>query len=367
MNSLVRPDQPPDGLDRPPSWNHALQEVARQGDLCLVVGPVDAGKSSFCLLAANEALGAGRRPALIDTDPGQSDIGPPAALGLALVEKPLRELTQVSPTTIHFIGATSPVGHLLEIVTGATRLVEHARKLGADLLIVNTSGIVTGPGRALKTAKIRLLAPSHIVSIAPEAETEPILAPLRGRAAPVVYRLKPSSRALRRDAEERRRRRECQFAAYFREAQTNRADLRELVLQGTVWRSGEPLAGVNLSYARSVLGTKVLWGERTPDGAFFIVEGAPDRSGEAALAETFGGDIKVVESCLLENLLVGLIDREGEDMAMGIIKQVDFKQQLVTLISPRIEPERLAGLRLGTMRLRPDGTELGALPTSTWG
>jgi polynucleotide 5'-hydroxyl-kinase GRC3/NOL9 len=332
---------------------------------------VDCGKSTFCLLAANQGLKAGRKPALLDTDPGQSDIGPPASLGLALVENPLQSLDEAVPAGLHFIGATSPVGHLLEIAVGAQRLAQRARGLGADLIIVNTSGLVKGGiARALKSAKIRLLSPSHIISIAPREETEAILAalPKQEKAhSPAVYRLTPSPRAVSRTAEERRRRRESKFAAYFREAGEISLAFSNLALQGGAWLTGEPLDGVSLSYAEECLQAEVLWGERTSEGAFFVVGGEPNRFGEESLAETYEGPVKVIERPLLENLLVGLINHDGEDIALGIIKAVDFKKRRLTMLFPPAGGAEIAGLRMGNLRLSAEGIELGTLPPSIWG
>nr|NIM04784.1 hypothetical protein [Armatimonadota bacterium]NIM23138.1 hypothetical protein [Armatimonadota bacterium]NIM67006.1 hypothetical protein [Armatimonadota bacterium]NIM75540.1 hypothetical protein [Armatimonadota bacterium]NIN05195.1 hypothetical protein [Armatimonadota bacterium] len=274
------------------------------------------------------------------------------------------------PAALHFIGATSPVGHLLEITAGAARLVERAHRKGADLIIVNTSGLVTGGiARALKSAKIRLLSPSHIVSISPAGETAAILAGLpkqSGGHGPVVHRLTPSRQAAGRGPEERRQRRESRFAAYFQRATEIEMDFNDIAIQGVVWLSGEPLDGVARSYAEECLEAEVLWGERTAEGAFFIVEGTPNPSGEEALAETFERGVKVIERWVLENLLVGLIDHDGEDIALGIIKAVDFKQRRMTILAPLAGAENVGGLRMGNMRLSPEGAELGGLPLSTW-
>jgi len=366
MNHLEEPNRRR-GIDIPPPWENLLRAIAEQGSLCLVIGPTDAGKSTFCLLAADYGLRAGRRPALLDTDPGQSDLGPPAALGLALVEKPLGRLEEAAPTGLHFVGATSPVGHLLEVTTGAARLAQRARRRGADLIIVNTSGLVRGGiARALKMAKIALLSPSHVVSISAAGETEAILAGLRGRSTPAVHRLAPSRQAVSRSPEERRKRRESKFAAYFRGANEMQLDLRGLSVPGGLWLSGKPLEGVSLSYAEERLEAKVLWGERTAEGAFFIVEGRPNRGGEEALAESFGGEARTIEKRALEKLLIGLVDDAGEDIALGIIEAVDFKQRRMTLLAPLSGPERVRGVRLGSLRVSAEGVELESLPPSIW-
>lgn len=43
-----------------------------------------------------------------------------------------------------FLGATSPIGHLLEIVVGTKKMADKALNSGADVVIVNTSGLILG-------------------------------------------------------------------------------------------------------------------------------------------------------------------------------------------------------------------------------
>jgi polynucleotide 5'-hydroxyl-kinase GRC3/NOL9 len=304
-------------LDIPSAWEGALQAIAKKAKLCLIIGPVDAGKSTFCLLAADFALALGRKPAWVDADPGQPDLSPPAALGAAIVKKPRRSQKEATPAGFYFIGDTSPVGHISEVAGGAQTLTQRVRRKGADLVIVNTGGLVQGGiARALKMAKVRLLEPSHLVSIAPGGETEGILAGLRGRRLPVVYRLSPSRQVMRRTPEERRRRRQSLFAQYFRRAAEVKLSFTALTLHGASLLSGKEAKGL--------------------------------------------------ERSLLENLLVGLFDHNGEDRALGIITGVDFYHKRLTVLTPFHNSEKIAGLRVGFMQLAADGTELGNLPASTW-
>lgn len=66
---------------------------------------------------------------------------------------------------------------------------------------MNTSGLVAGPGIALKRAKIDALDPSHVVAIQQGRELEPVLKALpAGR----VHRLRPSSAARAKSSAVRR-------------------------------------------------------------------------------------------------------------------------------------------------------------------
>ena len=267
-----------------------------------------------------------------------------------------------------FVGATTPVGHLLEVATGAARLADAARSRGAELVIVNTCGLVQGGlARALLSAKIRLLQPSHVVSVALAGETEEILAGLRGLHVPAVYRLQPSPRATSRSPEQRKRRRQEKFAAYFEGAAQCQLDFAQVALQGTAWLSGRPLERMYRAYAQDCLEARLLWAERTPAGAFLVVDRPPAPGCRATLAEGLGREIVVVERTIFENLLVGLLGADGEDIALGIITDIDFARQRLTVLTPAAPTTQPAGLQLGTMRVTPEGLELGSFSSATWG
>jgi polynucleotide 5'-hydroxyl-kinase GRC3/NOL9 len=65
--------------DVPPDWAAAMERIAA-GDVrrVLVLGPGDAGKSTFCRVLLRHAVRNGRGVALLDADPGQKLVGPPA-------------------------------------------------------------------------------------------------------------------------------------------------------------------------------------------------------------------------------------------------------------------------------------------------
>ena len=54
----------------------------------MLVGAVDVGKSTLTLEAANAALRAGRAPAILDTDLGQGEVGPPGTIGIMRLDEP---------------------------------------------------------------------------------------------------------------------------------------------------------------------------------------------------------------------------------------------------------------------------------------
>ena len=139
-------------LDIPPAWDWSADQIVRhKWRKILVLGGVDRGKSTYCRFLTRRCLETGQRVAVVDTDVGQKDIGPPATLTLGYPEV-AQSLAEVPPVAWYFLGATSPAGHLLPMIVGVRQLVDTAR---AAYVIINTTGFVTGPGRVLKSYKMR--------------------------------------------------------------------------------------------------------------------------------------------------------------------------------------------------------------------
>ncbi|MEW6040076.1 MAG: Clp1/GlmU family protein, partial [Elusimicrobiota bacterium] len=148
----------------PGQWDKLVDRVAKEkAGTVLVLGEVDTGKTFFSTYIANRLIYKGVKVSVLDLDVGQSDIGPPGTLGLALLEKPQVFLTGIEPKEIYYVGSHSPGLHFLPTVVGFHKLTRRALSL-SDVVIIDTPGWVQGDGgRALRRAEIELLTPDIIV------------------------------------------------------------------------------------------------------------------------------------------------------------------------------------------------------------
>lgn len=169
----------------------------------IVVGAVDVGKSSFCLTLIAAALEHGRPAALLDSDVGQKMVGPPTAVTCSEAGRTDR-LSQLA-----FVGTTDPVRGFSDVVRGTGEL---ARGSGAELTVVNTSGLLAGAGRRLKAEKVRAVRPDLIVALGDDPALQPILS---DQAALPVLHLKRRPGARRKTEGERRAARREAFRSYF--------------------------------------------------------------------------------------------------------------------------------------------------------
>lgn len=213
------------GLDVPTLWREAAARIAAAKPArVLVIGATDRGKSTFCAYLCWYLLRRGRQPAFIDADVGQKDVGPPATISLARprLDQPL---TTLAPKALYFVGAVSPLAHLLPMVVGTRYLADLA---GENFVVINTSGLVFDVGQVLKTYQIDALRPDWIVALEQDRELAPILA--AHRHFPIL-RLPASPQARVKSMELRRQRRQAAFRFYFRQAREVVLLLEDLIVQ----------------------------------------------------------------------------------------------------------------------------------------
>lgn len=345
--------------DIPPSWSPAV-EAARAGATLFLIGAIDSGKSTLAAILASAAVEAGRAAAVVDADTGQSNLGPPTCVGMARVTHPIRRLEELSAEAIDFVGSSSPVGYLLNAAASAQAMATAARRLGAETIIVDTTGLVSGGvARALKSAKVRLLDPDVVVAVQAEDEVEHLLAPFAHRARPRVLRLRRSRRVKVRTREQRTARRQGLFAAYFAGGRAAEVAWDQLPMENTAWTTGETAPGHIRAFAEERVECEVLHAELRADGLLLIVSGRPNAEGLRSLGADFGGSARAIDAAALQHLLVGLLGERGETLGVGILEGVEFGSRRLRIFTPISDLDKAKGVRLGAVRVARDGTELG--------
>ncbi len=156
---------------------HTLVErVAETMHTVALIGALDSGKTTLSKTIIERAVSLGRTAALIDADLGQKAVGPPTAVGLKVVRDPEDIGALERADSLYFVGAISPEEHLLSVVAGTARLVGKARELGAELVVVDTSGLVSGwAGQTLKFHKLELIQPDMVIGLHRGEELAPLL------------------------------------------------------------------------------------------------------------------------------------------------------------------------------------------------
>ncbi|MGB3458565.1 MAG: polynucleotide 5'-hydroxyl-kinase [Halobacteriota archaeon] len=198
----------------------AVEDALRQEQKPVVIfmlGGVDVGKTYAVTSIANVFFAQGLKVAVVDTDVGQSDIGPPCCIGLGIQEKELRTLSEVPLHSLYFVGTTSPNLCTHECVKGAAAAVAKAKELGADVIIVDSTGWIEGEdAKRFKLYEIKEIKPTLVFAIEREERLGHILTDLNMK----VIKLPVSSEVRSRSREERKALREEAYNRYFSTAKT---------------------------------------------------------------------------------------------------------------------------------------------------
>lgn len=231
-----------------PAVAEALEQALR-ARVTIVIGESDTGKTTLITALANALTGQGLSVAVVDADPGQSEIGPPTTIGLGRIAGPLRRLGEAPAAALHFVGVTSPAGNLPGMLAGTRKMLERAR--GADRVLIDTSGLVAGDfGRVLKRRKIEITDPDLVICLERAGECAHIVDAYRAATRPTVLRLAAPA-AGRRSPDERRRYREAKLRAYFTPARAVTLDLRRVRLRDA--RGESVVAGPAADQLQSVV------------------------------------------------------------------------------------------------------------------
>lgn len=275
----------------------AVIDRVATGGVVVVVGGLDTGKTTLGRAIAATGLQGGRMVGYLDADLGQKSVGPPTAVTLRLLrsDEELEPSSFQVPDAMYFVGSTSPQGQLLPLVVGTARLLARALDEGAELVVVDTSGLVSGVyGQILKYHKIELLQPDVVIGMQRGEELDPILGIVQRFFGAEVVVLPVHPDTVARSVDERARHREAAFRAYFAEP------LQKWRVKPTVFMPALP--------------------------ALFEQE-------------------------QLHRLLVGLSDGKGEYIGLGYLEHSP-EDQVLRLISPVGEAPK--ALKLGSVRLEED-------------
>jgi polynucleotide 5'-kinase involved in rRNA processing len=283
-----------------------FQSILARPGTTMFLGAPDTGKTTMVHKLV-EVLANHGPTAIVDSDIGQSSVGPPACVGALRVEGRLG--SWMAAERLHFVGGFSPSGHFLPLVEGLIRLTGWARRIGVNHVVVDTTGFVEGGAAVeLKVHKVSLTRPAHLVALERYRELQPVLNAVRFRRGMEIYRIKPSPMARLLDAQGRNRYRLEILSRYF---------------QGST-----PHA---FRIHPALMANPHLWEE---------ARSARD----------------------LEGRLVGFLDGQGATLAMGWIRDVDDELCEVMVDAPLRSLAEVAHLRLGRARWTKDAPDRESAP-----
>jgi len=289
-------------ISAPKEWFGLLEVLEEGKGIAILIGATDTGKSTLAQFLISHLCQRGLKVGLVDADIGQSFLGPPATISLALFKSHPDWDILLSPPEIFFVGSTTPEGHFPAHLKGVRRMVDKAISYGPDVILVDTTGFILGEaGRELKRRKIDLLSPHFILALQKKDEIEPILEQYQENTLYKIYRMPLSEQVRSRSMEERRTNRTNKFRDYFKSSVIQELAIEEIQIEGEV-------------------------------------------------LDPKGDSLPLNWSLRINGLLIGLKDRSDDTLALGLIRNYVEEKKVVRISTPLREKERVKALQLSSLR-----------------
>lgn len=341
----------------PPGWRSLVREV-RSKRVVMLLGENDTGKSSLTLYLANKLLDAGCSPAIVDSDIGQSDVGPTGTIGLARLEAPSPVYSALSLMDAYFIGDKSPVGHLLPMVVGTAKMVRAGLEGGATNVLVNTSGLVRGGvGWALKYYKVQSVNPGLVIAVQKSNELNHIL-----RGVEVDYVTISPPPVVKKSVGERIAYRASALGTYLSNSRRVEIPVGSVKLVNTRLYNEQrdpELEGV----VRELLGEPPIRVEKGPDGVLVVVGDELEREVFQSLRRLLSSaspNVHIVAEGRVRGLYLGIYDEH--DKFAGVGRLLGFSREEDKLfLETNVSQDKISKLVFGYLIIGERGDEEGAL------
>jgi len=292
-------------ISAPKEWYALLEVLKEEKGIAILLGAPDTGKSTLATFLIFNLCRQGVKVALVDADIGQSLLGPPTTIGFSIFKSDPNWELILSPPELFFVGSTTPEGHFTIHLKGVKRMVDKATSHEVDVILVDTTGLVSGEGgKELKTRKIDLLSPRFVLALQKSDELEPILRHYKEDPLLTIIRLPLSEQVRPRSMEERRAYRTDKFQEYFKHSVVQELAIEEFQIEGEVL----------------------------------------DPNGEA---------LPLDWALKINGLLIGLKDSNDETRALGLIKNSVPEKKTVRISTPLREMERAKTIQLSSFRVIP--------------
>lgn len=353
----------------PPEWMPGLDALRRlpDGGTALLIGGTDRGKTTFTTLVVRLLAGEFERVAIIDADIGQSEIGPPGTVGVAWATRDAAKLYDLKPAAVFFVGAFAPVAVALEQVVAVSQAVQWAKARGAQRILIDTTGFISGPAaRRLKAAKAQASQPRLVIGIARDSELDGLVA-VTGAVSGAETLLLPVPEAVgRKSSSLRQTRRLARLSQALLKSREVTLSLSQVSTVGATLGTGEKIPTHLVQWAGNALRLPAVYAEKAEGTLTLFCKGPQARSGWEAgatpVAEHFGArTVRALSLDSYANTYVGLHDASGRLLCVGRFLHLDPERDEITVSAPlpsTTAAERFRLITFGRVRVGADGAFL---------
>jgi polynucleotide 5'-hydroxyl-kinase GRC3/NOL9 len=307
-------------------WVSRAEEIiSKAPKLILVLGGVDDGKSTLSTLLLNKALDRGLKPAIIDADVGQADIGPPGFISMSYPSEKIIWLRELKPHYMRFIGDIKPQNFRSKIIFKIRELVVKALSDNRSPVIIDTDGWIGDViAVAYKSLMIEELMPDEILVIGDDncrifKRYDRIDVNTTCLKTPVIRRT--------RSREDRRILRADRYREFLAEAKIIKIPMDNVIITGHPVFTGEE---VDAHVASELSSASIVYASRVKDTLYLVVSGGRVTNFDD-LKRVFNIEkIRYYAKGFETNTYIGLTTRDGNDYP-GLLLSIDYATRTINI------------------------------------
>lgn len=283
-------------------WLDILDILKEDKGIAIILGAPDTGKSTLSRFLISNLCQKGISVSLIDSDIGQSFLGPPTTIGFLLFDSP-PDWNLLPEPEIFFVGSNYPENSFDKHLRGVKLMLDKALHYSSEVILIDTTGYVFGEGgKELKRRKIDLVSPKFIISLQREKEIENILSIYENSNQYRIIRLKTPESVRTKSMEERKRYRQRKFQEFFKGSIIYELEINKIHLKGE-------------------------------------------------MLDSIGFPVPINWALQTEGLLMGLKENEEKTLSLGLIKDYNQKGKILKILTPLKDIKMVRVIELGSIIL----------------
>ncbi|MEM4632129.1 MAG: Clp1/GlmU family protein [Pyrobaculum sp.] len=333
-------------------WERELSKIDPRG-VVLVIGMMDVGKSTMTAMIANKALSKGYRVVVIDADVGQNDLGPPTTISFARLTKYITHLRQMAAEKSIFLQSTSLERIWPKAIEQISKAIAYAlEKWQAETIVVNTDGwVLDEEAVVFKRSLIQKLNPALVVAIQVENELLKIIEGVSN-----VLILPPPPQARVRSREDRKIHREMGYGRYIFPTVELAVSLEKVPFCNLPFFKGVEIAEDLRRMLTKTTGMSIVKAFQIGGRVYAI------HNGDTWVLKKVGGfQVVGLPGDFEKGLLVGLEDREGFLVGLGVLKKIYYEKKKAIIYTAEEVEKRIGEvkcIRVGLIRLDENFNEV---------
>ncbi len=340
----------------PKTWDNLIHKIIKNKlKKLIVLGEMDTGKSFFITYMANKLIQLKKRVGIIDSDLGQSDIGPPGTIGYTKLEKPIMFLNNAKLADLEFVGSHSPGMHMLTTIINFNRIIKKSIQ-DCDITLVNTSGWILGDGgRLVSKAKMSLLNPDIIVLMQREDECEHLVKTIYPSSK--IVKLHVSKKASETSKSDREQLRNFSSQNYFNNSKLISLSFDQIETENCFFNTGKQIKNIN-----KYIDQPIIFAEKYPiyEGCLIVSEKKLSNNSLNVLKKNGYFNIRNLSPDFANGALISLRNKNYKVVDLGIISNMNFNKKQINIVTPfKGDKNQIKIIQFGALKYKNDGTENG--------